>query len=369
MIIKKISKWICLLVFVFLPVMAFTQNNSVRIGIDGLSHDHVHGILNMVKNGNAPFILVGIAESNKEIVDRFAKSYGFDKSIVFDNVAEMVDKTKPQGVVAFNSIYDHLNTVEVCAPRGIHVMVEKPLAVNMDHAEKMAALARQNKVLLFTNYETTWYPSNHKIYETVVKNKALGDIRKVIVCDGHEGPKEIGCSQGFLNWLTDPVMNGGGAVVDFGCYGANLMTWLMKNEIPETVSANLQQIKPDIYPKVDDEATIILTYPKSQAIIQGSWNWPFSRKDIEIYTTKGYIKAPDSNSINIRERGGQAKIESPVPLSRNYNEPFAYFTEAIKGNIKVLPEDLSSLENNLIVVKILDAARQSAKTGQVIKLK
>lgn len=368
MIIKKIRNWLFALALLVIPTTTFAQE-PVRIGIDGLTHDHVHGILGMVKKGNAPFVLVGIAESNRDIVDRLAQSYGFDKNIVFDNIDEMVEKTKPQGVVAFNSIYGHLNTVEACAPKGIHVMVEKPLAVNMEHAKKMAGLARQNNILLLTNYETTWYPSNHKVYETIVEKNTLGDIRKVIVCDGHEGPKEIGCSQDFLDWLTDPVMNGGGAVVDFGCYGANLMTWLMKNERPETVSATLQQIKPDVYPKVDDEATIVLIYPKAQAILQGSWNWPFSRKDMEVYTTKGYMKALDANTVNFREHGKEAETEKSLSLPYGLNDPFHYFTEAIRGNIKVSPEDLSSLENNLIVVEILDAARQSARTGQVIKLK
>ena len=66
----------------------------------------------------------------------------------------------------------------------------------------------------------------------------------------------------FLAWLNDPKLNGGGALYDFGCYGADLMTWLMDGQRPISVTATTQQIKPDIYPRVDDEATIILTYPK-----------------------------------------------------------------------------------------------------------
>jgi predicted dehydrogenase len=366
---NKLYKWLFIFVLMIIPSFLFSQNEPVRIGIDGLTHAHVHWILSHFKKKDSPLIIVGIAESNQELVNRLAKDYGFDKSIVFNNVTEMIDKTKPEGVVAFNSIYEHLSTVEACAPRGIHVMVEKPLAVNIEHAEKMANLAKKNNTLLLTNYETTWYPSNHNIYETVIQSKAMGDIKKVMICDGHEGPKEIGCNKEFLDWLTDPVMNGGGAVIDFGCYGANLMTWLMKNELPETVSASLKQMKPDVYPKVDDDAVIILTYPKNQAVIQGSWNWPYSRKDIEVYTSDGYIKAPDGNTVISRIQRAKEASKKPLPLPQPYSDPFDYFTEAIKGSIKVSAEDLSSLENNLIVVKILDAARESAKTGKAIRLK
>src|SRR5690606_40596134 len=104
---------------------------------------------------------------------------------------------------AFGTIYEHLNVVKVCAPKGIHVMVEKPLAVSLDHARKMEALAKKYNIHLLTNYETTWYASNHKARE-LLNEGAIGDIRKVVVRDGHKGPKQIGVNNEFLNWLTDP---------------------------------------------------------------------------------------------------------------------------------------------------------------------
>lgn len=344
------------------------QEKAVRIGIDGLTHGHAHGVLQNILKTDAPIEIVGISEPNRELAQRLSTQYGFDMNIVYDTIDEMVEKTKPEGVMAFNSIFEHLSTVEACAPRGIHVMVEKPLAVNDEHAQRMARLAEENNILLLTNYETTWYPSNHRVYEEVNEKQAIGGIRKAIVCDGHEGPVEIGCDKEFLDWLTDPVQNGGGAVIDFGCYGANLMTWLMKNEMPQTVSATLQQIKPEVYPKVDDEATIILTYPESQAIIQGSWNWPFSRKDIEVYGKAGYIKAPDADNVIYRLPKLGEQAEKPQSLPASANDPYTYFANAIRGAITVSPYDLSSLENNLIVVKILDAARESARTGKTVHL-
>lgn len=354
---------------VLISVAVCAQSQQVRVGIDGLTHAHVHGLLHNIGKADAPVQIVGIAESNRDLAQRYSRQYGFDMSIVYNTVEEMIEKTKPEGVMAFNSIYEHLSTVEACIPKGIPVMVEKPLAVNMEHATKMAKLSEKYKTPVLTNYETTWYASNHKVYDIVNKQKAIGDIRKVIICDGHEGPKEIGCNVEFLDWLTDPVLNGGGAVVDFGCYGANLMTWLMRNERPLSVSATLQQIKPDIYPKVDDEATIVVVYPKSQAIIQGSWNWPFSRKDMEVYGAQGYAKAIDGNNVTYRLPKSKAVSEKLSPLVAPYNDPFNYFAAVIRGDVKVSAYDLSSLENNLIVVEILDAARESAKTGTSINLR
>ena len=360
--------FICLLNFICIQFVGAQAAEPVKIGVDGLSHDHIHGLLRDVEK-RTDIQIVGIAEKNKDLVKRLSDQYKFDLNIVYDDLETMIEQAKPEGVVAFNSIYDHLQTVEICAPKGIHVMVEKPLAVSPEHAQRMAQLARENQIQLLTNYETTWYPTHYKAYEMAVAKNEIGDINKVVVQDGHKGPVEIGCSKEFLAWLTDPVLNGGGAVVDFGCYGANLMTWLMQNQEPLTVTAILQQIKPDVYPKVDDQATIILTYPNIQAILQGSWNWPVDRKDIEIYGKAGYVKALNANDLEYRLKREVPKEEIKVTeFPTEASEPFNYFANVIRGKFKVEPTDLSSLENNLIVVKILDAAKKSAKTGKTIKL-
>jgi len=362
---------LCLLCIQVNTILAINHQSlsPVRIGIDGLSHDHVHGLLNDYKK-RSDILIVGIAEPNKKRAQELSRRYGFDMSIVYDDLSTMVEKTNPEGVVAFNSIYEHLKTVEVCAPKGIHVMVEKPLAVSNEHAERMESLAKEYNIHLLTNYETTWYPTLYKSFDMAVSNNEIGAINKVLINDGHKGPVEIGCSPEFLAWLTDPVLNGGGAVIDFGCYGANIMTWIMQNEVPETVTAVLQTIKPDVYPKVDDQATIILTYPNAQAIIQGSWNWPVDRKDLTIYGKEGYVEAHNQHDLEYRLNRSLPKHEIRVtdfPLETN--EPFNYFSRVIKGDIRVRDTDLSSLENNMIVVKILEATKESAAENTTVTLR
>lgn len=351
-------------------VNAQPAKKPLRVGIVGLVHDHVNGIMNKAfkQKGQTDIEIVGIAEPNRELAEKLAKRHGFSLDLVYPTVAEMLDKTKPEAVTDFGRIVDHKKTVEACAPRSIHVMVEKPLATSFADAKQMEALAKKHNIQLLTNYETTWYGSNHKAYAIANTDKSIGDIRKIVVHDGHEGPKEIGVSNEFLEWLTDPVTNGAGALFDFGCYGANLSTWLMHNQRPTSVLAVTQQIKPDIYPKVDDEATIILTYPKTQTIIQGSWNWPFGRKDMEVYGQTGYAITIDGSRMRVRLKGEKSEQATEAPQSdAPAADPFAYLARLIHGETK--PDELTSLKNNMIVVEILDAARQSAKTGKKVELK
>ena len=61
---------------------------------------------------------------------------------------------------------------------------------------------------------------------------------------GTRGRRRFNVQPEFLAWLTDPVKNGAGALFDFGCYGANLMTWMMGNQRPLAVTAIAQTNKP-----------------------------------------------------------------------------------------------------------------------------
>jgi len=245
-------------------------------------------------------------------------------------------------------------------------MMEKPLAVSNAHAKAMATAAAEGKIQVLVNYETTWYASNRAAFDLVAEN-ALGEVRKIVVHDGHFGPREIGCGEDFLKWLTDPALNGAGALFDFGCYGADLATWILEGQRPMSVFAVTQQIKPDVYPKVDDEATIVVMYPKAQVIIQASWNWPFSRKDMEVYGQHGSVVTVGDKQVRVRKRGEDAeKTLAAKALSGVEADPISYFRAVVMDGLK--PSGLSSLETNLVVTEILDAARESARTGKRVVL-
>jgi predicted dehydrogenase len=343
------------------------QAAPLRVGIAGLTHTHVHWILGRPDRGDIE--IVGIAEPNTALAKRYLEQHDLPISLLFSSLEEMLAKTNPEAVTAFGSIFDHLAVVKACAPRGIHVMVEKPLAVNLDHARQMQALAKQHNIQLLTNYETTWYATNHRAYE-MVQQEQIGKLRKVVVHDGHEGPKEIGVNAEFLEWLTDPKLNGGGAIIDFGCYGANLITWLTNGQRPTAVLALTQQFKPDVYPRVDDEATIILEYPGMQGIIQASWNWPFSRKDMEVYGATGYVFSDNRSTLRARLKGDVTeRTERLGEREDPYDDPFALLAAVVQKRISLPLFDLSSLENNMLVMEILDAAIRSAHSGKKIILK
>jgi glucose-fructose oxidoreductase len=337
----------------------------LRVAIVGLVHGHAEGFFSGAVKRN-DIEIVGIAEPDRTLFDRYATKYGLDAKLYHADLDEMISSTKPQAVLAYTNTFDHRKVVEVCAKHHVAVMMEKPLAVSAEDAHAIAKAATEAKIPVLVNYFTTWEASRHGAYG-LAHGGSIGEVRKMVAHDGHSGPKEIGVGPEFLGWLTDPKLNGGGALYDFGCYGADFMTWVMNGERPLTVTAVTQHIKPDVYPKVEDEATIILTYPKAQGIVQASWNWPFGRSDVEVYGTGGEVITGGRDGMVVRKVGEAQgnKVEAP-PLLPPEDDELKYLRAVVVDGLK--PSGQGSLEVNVVVAEILDAARESAKTGKTVRM-
>jgi glucose-fructose oxidoreductase len=346
----------------------------LRVAIIGLNHGHVGGFLNggaLVPAGGAlhrPDIqIVAVVEPDRALFDSSAQRLHLTPDLYFASIADMAAKVHPEAALVFTSTFGHTAAVEECARHGMHVMMEKPMAVSYKDALAIERAAKANHVHVLVDYETSWYASNTAAHDLLVK-KEIGSVRKVIVRDGHNGPVAIHSAPSFLVWLTDPKLDGAGALYDFGCYGADIMTWLMHGEVPQSVSAVTQRFQPESYPKVDDEANVTVAYKTAVATLQASWNWPFAIKDMDVYGSTGYVKTIKSAQVEIRRDGEKdGRVTQAAPLTAPYDDPLHYLAAVIRGEIQ---EDgsLSSLETNVIVCEILDAARRSAQTGRAIKL-
>jgi predicted dehydrogenase len=357
---------IVLLLAVPTALTAQVHRTPLRVAVVGLVHGHVEGFLAGLPH-HTDVELVGIADSDPALFARYQKKYALPATVFYRQEANMIEKTHPQAVLVYTSIADHRAAIEIAAQYGVSAMVEKPLTISLDDALAIRRTARHYHIHVLVNYETTWYASNRAAYDEAESGR-LGAIRRVVVHDGHQGPKEIGVPPEFLAWLTDPAQNGAGALYDFGCYGVDLMTWLMRGETPLTVTAVVNHDKPETYPQVDDDATIVLTYPHSQAVIQASWNWPFGRKDMEVYGATGYAITVGPDQMRLRlQHDSEEQLKTVAPLSPSEGNSLSYLAAVLRGQI-VPHGDLSALDTNVIVMQILDAARESARSGRSVHI-
>ena len=337
----------------------------LRVAVIGLVHGHVGGFLSSLPQ-HKNVELVGIVDPDPALFAKYAKQFSLPQSLFFTGADEMIEARHPQALLVYTSVAGHRQAIETAARHGISVMVEKPLTISLDDALAIRKTAREHHIHVLVNYVTTWFPSNHAAYDEAESGR-LGEIRRIVALNGHQGPKEIGVGPEFLNWLTDPAQNGAGALYDFGCYGADLATWLMHGEAPLTVTAVVNHDKPQVYPNVDDDATIILAYPHAQAILVASWNWPFSRTDLEVYGATGYALTEGNDKLRVRKQnGGDETIAAPA-LAPPEDNSLDYLAAVLNGQIES-KGDLTALDTNVVVMQIMDAARESARTGKTVRL-
>jgi len=341
---------------------------KTRLAVVGLDHDHVWSLLKDIA-GEPSAELVAIAESDAALVSRAQKEVPASVKFYADYV-EMLDQAKPEAVIVATSNDRHLEILRQCAKRHIHYSAEKPMATSVADAREMERLAREANIKLMVNYWNAWVAPSHDLFHRVRAGE-VGPIQKIIVQYGHRGPKEIGVSQQFANWLYDPVKNGGGAIMDFGCYGAELSLWLKGR--PTRVYATTRKMKVEQNNKVDDDATIVLDYPDATAIIEASWDWPYTKDQVEVFGPKGSLlarhntlqhRSADARGPNVAPDGESVTLDV---LPRETSNPIAYFVDCIRNNKPI--EDPVSARLNVQVMEILDAARESARTGKPQELR
>ena len=338
-------------------------NSKTRIAIIGLDHDHVWGLLkDLAGEPNAE--LVAIADSHQELVDR-AKSKVPASVKFYSDYVQMLNDMKPEAVIVTTENGRHLEILRECAKRHIHYSAEKPMATTAADAREMERLANQAGIKVMVNYWNAWVAPTHELYHRV-KDNQVGPVQKIIAQYGHEGPREIGVSKYFADWLYDPVKNGGGAIMDFGCYGAEWAVWL--KGLPKSVTAVTRKLKVEQHNAVDDDATIILGYPDGTAIIEASWDWPYSVGQVQVFGPKGsmlatardlFLRPTDRQTANTTLEGDRVELDPPA---RETSNPVSYFVDCIRNNKPI--EDPLSMKLNVQVMEILDAARESVHTGK-----
>ncbi len=338
-------------------------NEKTRIAIIGLDHDHVWELLKYIASEPGAE-LVAIADLHPDLVDK-AKSQAPASVKFYPDYVKMLDDARPEAVFVTTANDRHLEILRECAKRHIHYSTEKPMATNAADAREMQRLADEAGIKLMVNYWNAWTASSHDLFHRV-KAGDIGPVQKIIVQYGHNGPKEIGVSKEFADWLYDPAKNGGGAIMDFGCYGAEWALWLKGR--PTRVYAITRKLKTEQHNRVDDDATITLGYPDATVIIEASWDWPYGMDRVYVFGPKGSLLAR-RNDLFFRASSAEDPQATPDgkaatlnPLPHEMGNPIAYLLDRIRTNQPV--EDPLSGKLNVQVMEILDAARASVRTGR-----
>lgn len=233
-----------------------------RIGVLGLTHDHVWGNLENfagLENGE----VAGVADPNEALLDRVRQKIGCP---VYRSHEEMVEKERPDAVYVF---CDNARGAELsvwAAERGLHVMVEKPMAATLAGANRMVAAVRKAGVRMMVNWPVVWRPQVQTALALVARPE-FGRIWQITHRAGHGGIF-VECSPPFREWIVQKERNGGGALIDVCSYGINMASMLLGR--PERVSAVTGRLRDGEY-QVEDNAIVVMSYAQAMATAEGSW--------------------------------------------------------------------------------------------------
>jgi predicted dehydrogenase len=335
--------------------------DNIRVAVLGMAHDHLWTNLKLLSELEGAEVVAGV-DFDPRLTAQFTEETKCDR--VFDDYEALLDEIKPDAVFAFGATADHADVVEMCAPRGIHVMVEKPMAATLEQADRMLVAAKANKTRLMVNWPTAWSRSLHTA-KRLVDEGAIGDLWQLTWRGGHSGPDELGCSEHFCGFLVDPELNGAGAFNDYGGYGASMCAWFLGS--PSSVVGVAGRLLKRHLP-VDDNGMMILRYPKAMCRLEMTWTEAVPHcppHDVVLYGTEGTLVAGADVTVYTRTNKDGETVELDDLPDGQVDGP-SCFIHALQQNKE--PEGLPNADLSRDAQEIMEAGLLSAMNGITVTL-
>jgi predicted dehydrogenase len=332
-----------------------------RLGIMGMAHSHLHSLMKFARDVDG-VELVGIADPVRtDLAQGAAREFEIAK--VYPDYDSLLSDARPDAVMSCAENSRHVDVVAACSAAGVPVMVEKPLAGTVAEARKIAALAEQGGIRVMCNWPILWSPIYHRLL-ALVREGALGRIFEFRYRAGHAGPTggRLPDDPRGAWWFSREL--GGGALLDFCCYGACLSRWLI-GEPATSVVALADRLCYD-FGDTEDNAVMLVRYPSAFALLEATWTQhgdPGPHGPIVWGTAATAFFGPDGNITILRD--GREETVEPGALPVETTGP-AHFVARLRDGMPF--HQVVSLDHNLEVMAILDAGLQAAAAGQAVNL-
>jgi predicted dehydrogenase len=342
-----------------------TMTETMKIGILGLVHDHIF-LMNELNNFQAiENVEVTCAVDVNEPLRKKASNMGVTRT--YKDYREMLATEDLDAVAVYAENALHGVYTEAAAEKGLHVLVEKPMAANLEIAQKMVDAAQKNHVKLMINFPPLWSPA----LRHAIKMAHDGNIGTIFECRfraAHNGPKEMGCTPFFYNWLYDEKLNGAGAFMDFCTYGAMYSRWVLG--VPEKVTAIGGNYVKDYIAPLEDNAILLMAYKRALGIAEASWN-QIPPGEGPLYSlilrgNQGTIAASFDKGVKAWMEGGAWTDVKIPPLETGHQNAPEHFVSCIRENQPFI--DPASAINNLQSQAALEAGLISLKQDRTVYL-
>jgi predicted dehydrogenase len=304
--------------------------------------------------------VVGVASRTRLSAERLAKSCDAPLRVDYGDLERLLDDSRIE-VVCVNST-NHLHAEHAIAALGArkHVVVEKPLCLSLEEADRMIAAARgAGRGLAYA--ENLCFAPHYRHARNLIASGKLGRVLYARQCEKHDGP--------YSDWFYQPQEAGGGALLDMGCHSIECLRWLLGKPPIARVSATLATLRHEERTRLDDTAVVQLELQDGARLLsESSWSLQGGMEStLEVHGTDGTLHVDLLGEGGVRVwRGGEGwKVEHPDPLGLSgYPQELEHFLDAFSRGVE--PEETG--EDGRSVLEILLAAYASAREGQAIEL-
>jgi len=339
------------------------MTERLRVAVVGLSHDHIWDHLgDLTSSEHVEY--VGGADADAELRTKLENKYG---GRTWDDWRVMLDEVQLDAVYIYSSNREGAVASTEASHRGLHVMIEKPMAADLAGADAMLAAAKQSQTALMVNWPFAWWPQmQHAL--TVVTDGRIGRVWQVKYRAAHAGPAELGCTPQFCNWLFDEHANGGGAMMDYCCYGTTLARAILG--VPEQVVGLSGNFCKDQL-SVEDNAIIVMKGTDSMATAEASWTQigKLSSYTTTIYGTTGTLlvepRAGGRLILATESDPEGSPVDVPEPAA-HFQNATDHFVSHIRSGTELHPLCRSDVCRDS--QEILEAGKRSMKSGAHIPL-
>jgi len=307
--------------------------------------------------------LVAIVNHKADSMVEFGKRFGIARQ--YETVDAMLKEGGVDALVVSTPNYLHAPQTIPALNAGVHVMVEKPMALNAAEAQQMNAASEKSGALLMVAHcwrfdpDVLWLKEQSSKLGRIIRTKGYG-------VHTHWGPG---------GWFTQKQFAGGGAMADMGIHALDTARFLLGDPKPVSVYAKIGTYYKDF--DVDDTGVIIVEWDNgATSYIESGWWQPHSdgpEAATQLYGIEGFgqlfptrieRRNMKEERIDVVESGFEFPRSEHCPQSL-YDDQLKYFVECIQKNQKPNPGGLEGLMN----MKVVDAAYESSKSGKVVSIK
>jgi predicted dehydrogenase len=352
------------------------EMTPINVALLGLSHLHPRSYMATLASIPAAKA-VAAADSEKAIREAFGNDFGIP---AYENWEELLDSEQVDLALVFLPHDQCPDAAVACAERGIHAMVEKPMAASSQGVARMIKAARNSGTILTTPYAWRYHPVARQMKSYV----AQGSLGRIVGCEGR-------CAAGRLDryiagnarWMLNRRQSGGGPMYNLGVHWVDFYRWILEDEVVEAVGKNVHV---NTEYDVEDNSFALLTFSRGTVVaLDISYTVPASYPNgrdlyLGLRGTQGVLSwSPSFEGIRERlfvcsdsgafESSPRRHIDFELDPQPGYAGVmgYRYMVDVVEAVAARTAPPITA-EDGLKALQVVEAIYRSAETGQSIKV-